>query len=278
VTGLLRQLRTACIINWRTDMSRAAKFFKSSAGEPDMIAVPFKLLIRPHTRPLLHLPETAPHVVAFRLPDGELLYSRPAASELDAIHNLFEPHLGRRLAMPHWEHMSLLANAALWLGGAFPRLIANEVELHHLLTQYKRKGGDLPEQVFHTVHQTLRSLQATAAAANEVSICLKAIDADPRAKTAAEHPLTEYAWFTALKVLQWCTTMTADALGLPGAIAKDGESFAVTFGRAFEREEDFVQWVDDHLRLWRDNRGVRLRHYLRCRDAEQGAVDGVVLH
>lgn len=239
--------------------------------------VPFKLLIRPNTRPLLHLPQTAPHVVAFRLPDGDLLYSQPSASELDAVNSIFEAEAGNALARTYWQHAAPLANAALWLGTAFQELVANEVELHRLLTQYSPQGGDLPEQVFHSVHQVLGSLQATVAAANEVSICLEAIRADKHAATMRAHPLTEYAGFTALKVMDWCT-LTADALGIPGAITKAGESFAVNFGHSLQSETVSQRWVDDLASLWRDTRDACLRHYLQCRDAEQGAVDGAVLH
>ena len=72
--------------------------------------VPFRLLIRPHTRPPLHLPPTAPHVVAFRMPDGD---STPAASELDAIHAIFEAKSGRPLAKPYCQHMAPLASGAM---------------------------------------------------------------------------------------------------------------------------------------------------------------------
>ena len=239
--------------------------------------VPFKLLVRPHTRPMLHLPQTAPHVVAFRMPDGDLLYSTPAASELDAVHNLFEAKAGRPLAMPYWEHMAPLANAALWLGAAFQGLIVNEVELHRLLAQYKPQEGDLDEQIFRTVHETLSSLQATVAAANEVSICLEDIRADKHAATMRAHPLTEYAGSTALRVMNGCT-LTVDALGLPGAITKDGENFAVNFGHSLQSETVSRRWVDDHAHLWRDNRDAYLQHYQKCRDAELAAVDEATLH
>ena len=226
---------------------------------------------------MLHLPQTAPHVVAFRMPDGELLFSSPASSELEAIYSIFEAETGNALARPYWQHAAPLANAALWLGTAFQGLCTNETELHRLLVQYRSQAGDLPEQVFHTVHQTLTSLQATVAAANEVSICLEDIRADKRAATMRAHPLTEYAGSTALRVMNGCT-LTVDALGLPGAITKDGKNFAVNFGHSLQSETVSRRWVDDHAHLWRDNRDAYLQHYQKCRDAELAAVDEATLH
>lgn len=254
------------------------------------MTLPFKLLVRPNTRLLHHLPQGS-KLVAFQMPDGKPLFSTPASSELEAINYLFEAEAGRALAMPYWQHMAPLAEAALWLGNAFEGLLGHEAKLHDLLLPCATHGRALPIEASETVHALLTCLQGCFAAIHRITQLLDEHAADPHAKAMTSHPLTGYARGVSLAVMGRCAVWTCNSLNVPvemetKALPDGSGRISVTVDLDIAPEQENLEykpgWPTEHARRWWQDRDASLAHYTKwCRrlnDFEASLAEGARLH
>ena len=208
--------------------------------------------------PMLSISRDAPFTATIDLPDGTHLDGVPAASEAQAVHNLFEGWHGNRVVLPLGQHITPLAIKTIDLCRLFRRLIAVDVEFSILITQHDRQP--LPKiETIGAVHQIIVQIQAVILAAKEAHTTLTAIAADKHAGAMGAHPVTAYAEMIADMAMGLCK-QSLTQLGLPGAITGNYE---VNFDLTFEERFDVSTpgWPTEQANRWWDDRKRRLKHY-----------------
>ena len=208
--------------------------------------------------PMLSISRYAPFTAAIDLPDGSRLEGVPAASEAQAVHNLFESWHGTRLVLPLGQHITPLANATMTLCRAFSGLIEVDDELGTLIAQHDRQP--LPkDDTIRAVRAVAVQTQYVVIAAKQVHSTLTAIATDHHARVMRMHPLTAYADMMAGMAMGWSKQLLGQ-LGLPGAITGN---FDVNFDTT--REETICDfnpgWPTEQADRWWEDRERRLQHY-----------------
>ena len=244
--------------------------------------LPFKLLLQVYERPFC-LRGSGDCIASFLLPSGQTLMGLPAASEPEAIHNLFEADAGAPLAKPYAEPFVPLCRDTLGLCSGFLRLMSHWDDLHARLLPNVVRGRPLHRDTVNDVHQVFASVQECFAAAQRVVSRLPA-DADADAR---EHPLFAYARRSASGALTWRVLMTLTMLGHPASIKVDGGKVVFTADLDIAPEQDGLAdvsgWPTEAAHAWWKERDARMQRYtewLRIVDslpssAEEGAA---VLH
>ena len=217
----------------------------------DTPLIPIKLLtIRSsNPAPSPYATRNAEHTASFMLPDDEPLKGVPAATEAEAVHNLFCAETGRALVLPYANHFLPLVKEALRLGWCFSELRWSELRLYPLL-----KARPLPSGAVEAVQEVLSRVQGCADAARQIALLLEDINKDPREGVMRAHPLMWYAEFTATCVVGWCRMVT-EHLGIPDAISGDE---AGNFTLGFHPNDQ--TWASNQARLWWEERNARLQH------------------
>ena len=144
----------------------------------------------------------------------------PAATEAEAVHNVFAADAGLSLVMPFANHFVPLADATLALCGNASRVAwIDECLLSHPATfsEATTRGTWARMEAQDDIKGFFSGVQGAVACAHEIERVLNTHAADPDAHTMRDHALTGYAELTALLTLDLCV-MQCDAMGIAGAI------------------------------------------------------------
>jgi len=217
----------------------------------------------------LRTPEYAndEYAASFRTPDGEELgEGLPAASDVLAIHNLFEADAGRPLAKPFAKPYVPLCRDTLWLCRSYAVLHHHRAELMEKLWASTDTGEPLHRNTAATLHHVFSAVQDCFAAASRITSHLP----DDAGANKSLHPIFAYAHRTAGEVLFQCVPMTLNMLGHDAEMVFDDNRLTFTADLDIKPERDGLKevagWPTEAAVSWWRERDERRDHFVRWQD------------